>query len=107
MSDKEIVVKVRDLDGADPSAHIEAHLTERSDQTGTFWIVRIDGVRVGQVRKYRGSLDRRVGRLRQPGKTRDLWSAYPAPTDREKYPHPWSGRLSRAEAIRELAKWAR
>lgn len=61
--------------------------------------VYVDGRWVGTVCRYTGSLDRKIGRLRSPGKRRTLWSAEQPGDSRAMYEF-----VSRAEAIRWLLR---
>jgi hypothetical protein len=61
-------------------------------------VFREDGVWIGTVSRYTGSLDRKAGRLRIPGKTRTLWAA----TGTYQGARGLYGMVSRADAIRYL-----
>lgn len=65
----------------------------------TVWLE--DGQLLGTVTSYRGSLDRRAGNLRVPGKMRTLWSFQAAGEERTNY---WAGCTSIAQAIRHLLR---
>lgn len=60
----------------------------------------LDGTWIGTVGSYSGSLDRKDGRLRIPGKTRKLWFAQ-ATYEGARGLYEF---VSRADAIRWLAK---
>lgn len=82
-------------DGPTIEATLDPHDSDR-------WQVTVDGVVVGHVERYEGSLDRDAGHLRIPGKRRTLWAAKLPP-----YKSRWSwDYVSRAEAIRYLVALA-
>ena len=81
----------------DPDEIVEVQLTPHRNYSDD-WTVTLAGEDLGHVGRYTGSLDRKVGRLRHPGKRRILWSCT-APGERER---PSFGQISRAEAIRSL-----
>jgi hypothetical protein len=62
--------------------------------------VYLGEVYIGSVQGYTGSLDRKAGRLRIPGKQRRLWSYYTPDSRRGLF-----GQVSRADCIRDLIHW--
>lgn len=91
------VVKMRRW-GYDPASEIEVTLTPAIYAPDREWVVVVGDREVGRVGRYVGSLDRKIGRLRSPGKSRTLWwSRRPGPDSRSIHGH-----VSRAEAIRWL-----
>lgn len=57
-----------------------------------------DGTWLGTISRYHGSLDRKVGRQRVPGKRRVLWSYRTA----HRGVYGMYGQVSRADCIRDL-----
>ena len=93
----ERVIKMRRR-GYDPQSVIEVTLVKRKSHSENYDNgddVYVDGKHLGSVSPYTGSLDRKAGRLRIPGKRRRLWSSRYAASNR-----PTFGHVSRAEAIR-------
>ena len=82
----------------DPESTIELDM-EKLERWDDRWRISYEGKVLGEVSRYTGSLDRKIGRLRWPGKQRTLWAAYPDGDGRGSYEH-----VSRAEAIRWMLR---
>lgn len=88
-------------EGWDPDVLVDVTLRQRKVYVEgldhDFDVHTSDGTWIGSVERYTGSLDRKMGRLRHPGKRRHLWKAQAAGWDRALFDF-----VSRAEAIRRL-----
>lgn len=98
MTEKVVTIKPRWWDSHEPYEVTLIPMPTYGHGEVNEWEVKRGGKTLGWVGRYTGSLDRKAGRLRIPGKDRILWHLH---TDRRS-----SGLYeytSRADAIRYLA----